>query len=57
MMMSDGLISKSTSSNSTLGPMVTWATEGAEKSEIDEVAIECLSVGAEPPSLSEFKYE
>jgi hypothetical protein len=37
--------------------MVTWATEGAEKSEIDEVAIECLSVGAEPPSLSEFKYE
>jgi hypothetical protein len=37
---SDGLISKSTSSTSTLGPMVTWATDGDEKSEIDEEAID-----------------
>ena len=44
MVMSDGLISKLTSSTSTLGPMVTWATKGAKKSEIDEVATLVLSL-------------
>ena len=32
-------------------------TEGAKKSEIDVEAIDCLSISAEPHSLSEFKYE
>ena len=57
MVMSDVLISKSTSSTSTLGPIVIWATKGAKKLEIDEVAINCLSIGAEPHSLSDFKCE
>ena len=54
---SDGWISKSISPISACGPNEIWVAEGDEKSAMGWLTIDILILGAELPSLSEFKCE
>ena len=53
----DGWISKLISPISTCGPNEIWVAEGDEKSAMGWLTIDILILGAELPSLSEFKCE